>query len=82
MSVVVNFISLWNGWHNRINGRLAKNRKPLIERYEVKEVLIETGRNADFHVDGELYNTGESEKYKDINNSEGCGFSRSRKFLS
>ena len=64
MSVVVNFISLWNGWHNRINGRLAKNRKPLIERYEVKEVLIETGRNADFHVDGELYNTGESENIK------------------
>ncbi len=62
MSVVVNFISLWNGWHNRINGRLVKNRKPLIERYEVKELVIETGRNADFHVDGELYNTGESDK--------------------
>ena len=61
MSVVVNFISLWNGWHMRINGRLVKNRKPLIERYEVKEVVLQTGKNLDFHVDGELYNTGESE---------------------
>ena len=64
MSVVVNFIALWNGWHNRINGRLVKNRKPLIERYEVKEVVLKTGKGADFHVDGELYNTEESDSIR------------------
>ncbi len=64
MSVVVNFMSLWNGWHNRINGRLVKNRKPLIERYEVKEVVIKTGRGCDFHVDGELYNTEDTDRIK------------------
>ena len=64
MSVVVNFIALWNGWHNRINGRLVKNRKPLIERYEVKEVILKTGKGTDFHVDGELYNTEESDSIR------------------
>lgn len=64
MSVVLNFISIWNGWHHRINGRLAKNRKPLIERYEVKEVVIRTGEGADFHIDGELFNTGDRDSIK------------------
>ena len=62
LTVLVNLISIWNGWHHRINSRLAKMRQPLIERYEIKETLIKTGKNVDFHIDGELFNTGETDE--------------------
>ncbi len=64
LTVMMNLLSIWNGWHRRINARLAKKRKPLIERYEIKEAIIKTGQNMDFHIDGELYNTGDSDRIK------------------
>ncbi len=64
LSVVANLLSLWKGWHHRINARLAKKKKPLIERYEVKEAVVKTGVNTDFHIDGELFNTGDSDRIK------------------
>ena len=59
LTVLLNLISIWNGWHYRINARQAKMRQPLIERYEIKETLIKTGKNVDFHIDGELFNRGD-----------------------
>lgn len=63
-TVLMNLVSIWNGWHHRINGRLARVRKPLIERYEIKEARIRTGKEVDFHIDGELYNTEEAEEIR------------------
>ncbi len=62
LTVLLNLISIWNGWHHRINARLEKMRQPLIERYEIKETIIKTGKNVDFHIDGELFNTGDTDE--------------------
>ena len=64
LTIIMNLFSIWKGWHHRINARLARRRKPLVERYEVKEAVIRTGKNTDFHIDGELYNTGDSDRIK------------------
>lgn len=64
LTILANLLSIWKGWHHRINAKLAKKKKPLIERYEIKEAIIKTGENADFHIDGELFNTGNSDKIK------------------
>ena len=64
LTVLTNLLSIWKGWHHRINAKLAKKKKPLIERYEIKEAVIKTGKNTDFHIDGELFNTGDSDKIK------------------
>lgn len=44
----------WRGWHNRINDRLVKRNRPVIEHYEVKEITIESERPFHFHMDGDL----------------------------
>ncbi len=64
LTVLLNLVSIWNGWHHRINARLAKMRQPLIERYEIKETIIKTGKNVDFHIDGELFNTGDTDEIR------------------
>ncbi|MCK4540913.1 MAG: sphingosine kinase [Spirochaetales bacterium] len=52
-----NLFALWNGWHHRINSRMVRSHKPIIERYEAKSTEIKTGGPFDYHIDGELYHT-------------------------
>lgn len=54
LSMLRNLVSLWNGWHHKINKRFARKNKPLIERYEIKEMEILSERPFHYHVDGEL----------------------------
>jgi len=58
-SAIKNLASVWNGWHDRINSHLVKAGHPLIERYEVESAHIQVSKPSYFHVDGELYHTGE-----------------------
>ncbi|HKK65841.1 MAG TPA: diacylglycerol kinase family protein [Clostridia bacterium] len=57
-SVLRNILSIWNGWHDRVNRHLVKAGYPLIERYEVESTVIRMKKSFSFHVDGELYHTG------------------------
>ncbi|MDZ7793262.1 MAG: diacylglycerol kinase family protein [Spirochaetia bacterium] len=57
-SVIRNIVSVWNGWHDRVNRHLVKAGYPLIERYEVESTVIRMEKPFSFHVDGELYHTG------------------------
>jgi diacylglycerol kinase family enzyme len=50
-----NILDFWTGRHDRINQRLARKERPIIERYEVEEIEIELSRDEYFHIDGELY---------------------------
>lgn len=59
MSMLQNVYWLWNGRHDRINRKFAKDRKPLIERYEIKQVQISSSEPFDYHIDGELAGTHE-----------------------
>ncbi len=59
-TVVRSLFSVWNGWHDRINNHLVKAGYPLIERYEVKSTVIERDEPFYFHVDGELYHSGDA----------------------
>lgn len=58
-SAIRNIVSIWNGWHDQINSHLVKAGHPLIERYEVESTTINTAAPSYFHVDGELYHTGD-----------------------
>ncbi len=53
-SIILNAVWLWMGRHDRINKKLAKGGKPLIERYEVKRVEVSAESCFDYHVDGEM----------------------------
>ena len=57
MSVLQNIVWLWTGRHDRINKKFAKDRKPLIERYEVDRVEIASREPFEYHIDGELVRT-------------------------
>ncbi|MBT3274055.1 MAG: sphingosine kinase, partial [Spirochaetales bacterium] len=56
-SALANLFWLWIGRHDKINKKLAKGDKPLIERYEVSEVDISAAAPFDYHIDGELVST-------------------------
>ena len=56
-TVVKNAQWLWNGRHDRINRKFAKDVKPLIERYQVKRVEIGSREPFDYHIDGEIART-------------------------
>jgi len=60
ISLLQNLPWLWNGRHDRINRKFAKDAKPLIERYEVKKVEICSEEPFDYHIDGELVRTTEA----------------------
>ncbi len=53
IEIVKNAVALWNGRHDIINKRFAKNDRPLIERYEVKRMRISSPVPYPYHVDGE-----------------------------
>lgn len=58
MKIVLDFLSLWNGWHDQINFRyLQKGRPAPIERYEVSRVEISSASPFHYHIDGELKET-------------------------
>ncbi|MFP4642870.1 MAG: diacylglycerol/lipid kinase family protein [Spirochaetales bacterium] len=52
--ILRNLVYLWTGWHSMINRRLSRARKPVIERYQVREARIESELPFDYHIDGEL----------------------------
>jgi diacylglycerol kinase family enzyme len=54
LDVLRNAVSLWNGWHSRINSRFARRSKPLIERFEIKRVSVSSPEPFLWHVDGEV----------------------------
>ena len=56
-TIILNAGWLWMGRHDRINKKLAKGGKALIERYEVKRVEISSSNAFDYHVDGEVRTT-------------------------
>ncbi|WP_020613592.1 diacylglycerol/lipid kinase family protein [Sediminispirochaeta bajacaliforniensis] len=58
LSIVKNSILLWKGEHDKINKKLIKKGKPVIERYEVSSVLIRGSYPFRYHIDGELKNAG------------------------
>ena len=60
ISILQNIQWLWNGRHDRINRKFAKDAKPLIERYEVHKVEICSDDPFDYHIDGELASTTEA----------------------
>ena len=47
-------VSLWYGRHHRINKRFAKKEKPIIQRFEIRGMTIESDRPIPYHIDGEL----------------------------
>jgi diacylglycerol kinase family enzyme len=54
LSIVPNAVWLWMGRHDRINKKLARGNKAIIERYEVKRVTISADKEFRYHVDGEV----------------------------
>ena len=56
-SMLVNTLSLWNGRHDRINKKFARDGNPIIERYEVDRLDICSDEPFDYHIDGELVRT-------------------------
>ncbi len=54
LDVLRNAVSLWNGWHPRINSRFARRSKPLIERFEIRRVSLSSPEPFLWHVDGEV----------------------------
>ncbi len=53
-AMLLNIISIWNGWHSRINRQQARKERPVIERYEVARARIEMDHPFSYHLDGEL----------------------------
>jgi diacylglycerol kinase family enzyme len=64
MAIIANIVSLWNGWHDKINKRFARKDKPLIQRFEIKQLELHTKGPFDFHVDGEFKTNDISENGK------------------
>ncbi len=56
-AVLLNFPSIWNGHHSKMNKRFVKGNKLPIERYEVKKVKVSADSPFKYHVDGELKRT-------------------------
>lgn len=54
IEVFRNLVYLWTGRHSMINRRLSRARKPVIERYQVREARIGGDTTFDYHIDGEL----------------------------
>ncbi|ORC37815.1 hypothetical protein B4O97_02090 [Marispirochaeta aestuarii] len=52
--ILSNIFDIWNGWHRRINRQRAKRDRPVIERYEVRQVKLMKREPFAYHADGEL----------------------------
>lgn len=53
-SIGRNVFLLWRGEHGKINKKLIRKGKPVIERYEVSAVVLRSERPFSYHIDGEL----------------------------
>ncbi|MFP4383189.1 MAG: diacylglycerol/lipid kinase family protein [Spirochaetia bacterium] len=53
--VAGNMFSIWNGRHHKINRKLSRTGKGIIERYEIKEANVVSESPFDYHIDGELF---------------------------
>ncbi len=53
LDILLNALSLWNGWHSNINSKFARSGKPLIERFEIRKARISSDGDFLWHVDGE-----------------------------
>lgn len=63
--VAGNMFSIWNGRHNKINRKLSRTGKDIIERYEIKEANIVSVHPFNYHIDGELFRCrGSGGKYE------------------
>ncbi|MFW6363360.1 MAG: diacylglycerol/lipid kinase family protein, partial [Spirochaeta sp.] len=58
-SAAKNAILLWQGNHAKINKKLIKKGRPVIERYEIRSVHIRSREAFDYHIDGELKTAAE-----------------------
>lgn len=53
-SILKNSYLLWTGDHGKINKKLIKKGKPVIERYEISRCTISRSVPFSYHIDGEL----------------------------
>lgn len=53
-SIIKNLLLLWRGDHGKINKKLIRHGKPVIERYEVSECVLSKKQAFPYHIDGEL----------------------------
>jgi diacylglycerol kinase family enzyme len=54
LAIATNMSVLWRGKHDVINRRLIARHQGMIERYEVRQVEVESAAPFAYHVDGEL----------------------------
>jgi diacylglycerol kinase family enzyme len=54
ISMVFNLSALWNGHHDKINKRAARYDHPVIQRYEVRSLVVESAEPFPYQLDGEL----------------------------
>lgn len=54
LSMAKNAALLWRGEHGKINKKLIRKGKPVIERYEVSGMVIRSDKPFNYHIDGEL----------------------------
>jgi diacylglycerol kinase family enzyme len=54
LSIAKNTALLWRGEHGKINKKLIKKGKPVIERYEVSGIVVRSEKPFSYHIDGEL----------------------------
>jgi len=53
-SILKNSYLLWTGDHGKINKKLIKKGKPVIERYEISKCTLSRNIPFSYHIDGEL----------------------------
>lgn len=53
-TILKNLRYFWTGQHNKINDRFARNRKQIIEHYELKSIQVYSDNPIKFHLDGDL----------------------------
>jgi diacylglycerol kinase family enzyme len=53
-SILKNTYLLWKGNHGKINKKLIKKGKPVIERYEISRCVLTRAVPFSYHIDGEL----------------------------
>jgi diacylglycerol kinase family enzyme len=54
LDIALHLPALWNGRHPRINSGFAKKEKPIIERFEIRRMRVESDQPIPYHIDGEL----------------------------
>ncbi|MFO7850153.1 MAG: diacylglycerol kinase family protein [Spirochaetia bacterium] len=63
-TIIKNALLLWKGEHGKINKKLIRRGKPIIERYEISECVISSEYPFLYHIDGELREAPKRETYE------------------